>query len=81
MPGAVAPAVDGPPMLIFAEEVPPTELVTEVVAPWPDNPVAGIVEAAADRIAALVAEMGLAAPAPWGIATAESFAGVVTLRA
>jgi hypothetical protein len=58
--------------------VPPDEVaaVAGAVGPGPDDPATGNAEAAAARIAAPVAEMGLAVPVAWARGTAETVVGV-----
>jgi hypothetical protein len=54
--------------------VPPAGFVAGAVTPWLGDPPTGSAEAAAARIAALVAEIGLGAPTAWGKGTAEAVA-------
>jgi hypothetical protein len=61
LPGVVVPAGDGPTVPVLEELVPPAAVAAGVFGPWLTGPVGEIRGPAAARIAALVAEMGLAA--------------------
>jgi hypothetical protein len=78
LPAIVVAAGDRPTMLVLERPVPPAEFAAGLAGPWPTGFVGDNIELAADRIAALVVEMELAAPASWGVATAELVAGVAT---